>query len=91
MIRSCGDAVPRLARGAWVDEQACVVGDVTLGEDTSVWPMAVVRGDVNRVIVLDRAVLGEDTLLAAGTLVPPGKALEAAGCTAAARRSRCGN
>lgn len=37
---------PQLAAGAWVHEQACVSGEVFLGEDSNVWPMAVVRGDV---------------------------------------------
>lgn len=40
---------PQLAQGAWVDEQACVIGDVVLGEDVSVWPCAVIRGDVEKI------------------------------------------
>jgi len=40
---------PRLGEGAWVDEAAVVIGDVTLGAMASVWPMCVLRGDVNRI------------------------------------------
>jgi carbonic anhydrase/acetyltransferase-like protein (isoleucine patch superfamily) len=49
VIRPFGGVRPTLARGAWVDEQAAVIGDVQLGEDVSVWPFASVRGDVNRI------------------------------------------
>ena len=47
MIRHYLDKLPTLQAGAWVDDSAQVIGDVVLGEDASVWPMAVVRGDVN--------------------------------------------
>jgi carbonic anhydrase/acetyltransferase-like protein (isoleucine patch superfamily) len=40
---------PELAAGAWVHPRATVIGDVTLGENASVWPGAVIRGDVNRI------------------------------------------
>lgn len=35
----------------YVDETALVVGDVTIGEDSSIWPMTVVRGDVNKITI----------------------------------------
>lgn len=41
--------VPQLAKGAWVHPRATVIGEVTLGADGSVWPGAVVRGDVNSI------------------------------------------
>ena len=43
-LRPYAGHAPQLARGVYVDPQACVIGRVTLGEDSSVWPMAVVRG-----------------------------------------------
>lgn len=49
MLRPYQGLMPTLARGAYVDEQACVIGDVHLGVDASVWPFAAVRGDVNRI------------------------------------------
>lgn len=48
-IRVFQGIYPQLAAGAWVDEQACVIGDVVLGEDVSVWPCAVIRGDVEKI------------------------------------------
>ena len=47
MIRPYQGVLPTLAPGAYVDQQASVIGDVHLGEDASVWPFAVARGDVN--------------------------------------------
>ncbi|WP_047393885.1 gamma carbonic anhydrase family protein [Chitinibacter sp. ZOR0017] len=40
---------PQLGAGSWVHPQASVIGDTVLGENVSVWPGAVVRGDVNHI------------------------------------------
>ena len=38
---------PQLAAGVYVHVSASVIGDVSLGENVSVWPGAVIRGDIN--------------------------------------------
>ena len=48
-IRTFEGHTPRIADSAYVDEQALVIGDVHLGDDSSVWPMTVIRGDVNSI------------------------------------------
>jgi carbonic anhydrase/acetyltransferase-like protein (isoleucine patch superfamily) len=48
-IRSFQDKHPILGKDVYIDPQSAVIGDVTLGDDVSVWPMAVIRGDVNYV------------------------------------------
>lgn len=63
MIRGYRGVLPRLAEGAWVDPQASVIGDVTLGADASVWPMAVVRGDVNRIVIGARSNVQDGAIL----------------------------
>ncbi len=40
---------PQIAADAWLAEGVCLIGDVTLGERTSVWFNAVIRGDINSV------------------------------------------
>ncbi|HIQ39540.1 MAG TPA: gamma carbonic anhydrase family protein [Sulfurivirga caldicuralii] len=40
---------PVLGKGAWVHPQATVIGRCRLGEDVSIWPHAVLRGDVNSI------------------------------------------
>ena len=46
-IRTFAGKVPEIASSAYVDESALVIGDVKIGEDSSIWPMTVVRGDVH--------------------------------------------
>ena len=45
MIRSFSGKTPRIAESAFISERAYVVGDVEIGEDSGVWPGAVIRGD----------------------------------------------
>ena len=42
---------PKLGQGVYIARGAVVVGDVTLGESSSVWYNAVLRGDINRIVV----------------------------------------
>ncbi len=134
-IRPYHDRSPHYDDTVFIDPTAVVIGDVTIGRDSSVWPLVAIRGDVNFIeigarsnvqdgsilhvarptpdnphgyplrigddvtighgailhactignrtligmgsTVLDGAVLEEDLLLAAGSLVPPGKRLTA--------------
>ena len=46
-IRAFQGVSPVLGEGTYVDEAATVIGDVVLGDDVSIWPGTVVRGDVN--------------------------------------------
>lgn len=42
---------PRLGKGAFVAPGAMLIGDVELGEQSSVWYNAVLRGDINRIMI----------------------------------------
>ena len=46
MLRSFNGKSPRIAPSALVSEAAYILGDVEIGENSSVWPGAVIRGDV---------------------------------------------
>jgi carbonic anhydrase/acetyltransferase-like protein (isoleucine patch superfamily) len=134
-VRPFGSEHPALGQRVWVDPAAVVIGRVDIGDDASLWPAAVARGDVNfirigartniqdgsvlhvthdgpyspgglplvigeevtvghRVMlhactigdrcllgmsstILDGAVLEDEVFLGAGSLVPPGKHLQA--------------
>jgi len=136
-VRDHGGVTPVLGARVYVDECAVVIGRVILGDDASVWPFAVIRGDVNRIevgartniqdgsvlhvvhdgpslpgglpliigddvtvghkamlhaarighrcligmaaVVLDGAVIEDEVILAAGSVVPPGKRLASHG------------
>lgn len=132
-IRSHKGLTPKLGQRVWIDPTATVIGDVSLGDDCSVWPQTVIRGDMHKIrigqrcsiqdgsvlhithasdfnpggwplligddvtighkallhgctlgnrilvgmgaIVMDGAVVEDDVIIGAGTLVPPGKRL----------------
>jgi carbonic anhydrase/acetyltransferase-like protein (isoleucine patch superfamily) len=134
-VRPFGDALPVIGARVWVDPAAVVIGRVEIGDDASLWPTAVARGDVNYIrigarsniqdgsvlhvthdgpyspgglplvigedvtvghrvmlhactigdrcllgmssTILDGAVLEDEVFLGAGSLVPPGKRLQA--------------
>ena len=50
-IRDFSGISPSVSPSAYVDAAALVVGSVTLGDDVSIWPMTVLRGDVNVITV----------------------------------------
>ena len=49
------DATPRIHPSAFVAPGADVIGDVTLGEESSVWFQTVLRGDINRIVIGPRS------------------------------------
>ena len=51
MIRSYQGRQPQIPASCYIDISAQVIGDVTLGEHSSVWMNAVLRGDVNSIRV----------------------------------------
>jgi len=133
-IRKYRGMTPQLGERVFVDASAVVIGDVMLGDDSSVWPQAVIRGDMHRIrigrrtsvqdgcvlhithpgpfnpdgypltigdevtvghnvtlhgctlgnrilvgmgcIVMDGAIVEDEVVIGAGSLVPPGKRLE---------------
>jgi len=46
-IRPFENILPTLGQRVYVDPAATVIGNVVLGDDVSIWPGTVVRGDVN--------------------------------------------
>lgn len=48
-LKAFASVFPRVDDSVYVDEQALVIGDVEIGKDSSIWPFAVIRGDVNKI------------------------------------------
>jgi carbonic anhydrase/acetyltransferase-like protein (isoleucine patch superfamily) len=48
-IRKFENTQPILGDNTYVDDAAVIIGDVIIGNDCSVWPMVVARGDVNKI------------------------------------------
>ncbi len=90
MLRSYRGTAPRVHPSAFIDESAQVIGDVEIGEESSVWMSAVLRGDVHwirvgrRTNIQDGAVLHGMTATHATSLgdsVTVGHAAVLHGCT----------
>ncbi|MGY0505759.1 gamma carbonic anhydrase family protein [Luteimonas sp. e5] len=62
-IRPYLDHLPQLGERVYVDEAARVIGDVVLGDDVSVWPFTVIRGDVNFVRIGARTNVQDGTVV----------------------------
>ena len=133
-IRSHAGQYPKVAADVYIDPDSVVIGDVEIGEGSSVWPMTVIRGDIHRIrigkrtsvqdgsilhvthagpynpegfpliigddvtighkamlhgctignriligmtaVIMDGVQVNDEVIIAAGTLVPPGKVLE---------------
>lgn len=50
-IRYFKDKQPQIGNSVYIDETAVVIGDVTIGDDVSVWPTTVIRGDVEAISI----------------------------------------
>lgn len=62
-IRPFGDKRPQLANSVFVDPSAVVLGDVVLGEDCSVWPAVVIRGDMHQIRIGARTSIQDGSVL----------------------------
>lgn len=71
-VRAFGDHTPRIAPTAWVSEAAYVVGDVTIGENSSVWPGAVVRGDFCSIFIGVNTHIEDNCVIHGGDIVELG-------------------
>lgn len=55
--------MPKIAASAYVDESAVVIGDVVIGDDSSIWPLCAVRGDTNTIRIGMRSNLQDGSVM----------------------------
>ncbi len=67
MIRSFNGKTPRIADSAFVSEAAYIVGEVEIGENSSVWPGAVVRGDFGAIKIGCNVAVEDGAVIHSGT------------------------
>lgn len=70
MIRSFSGKTPRIAGSAFVSEIAYVIGDVEIGENSGIWPGAVIRGDFASIKI------GSNTMVEDNSVVHTGVPME---------------
>jgi carbonic anhydrase/acetyltransferase-like protein (isoleucine patch superfamily) len=63
MIRSFRGAIPKVAPSCYIDPSAQLIGDVTIGERSSVWPNATVRGDVHWIRIGEGTSIQDNSVL----------------------------
>jgi carbonic anhydrase/acetyltransferase-like protein (isoleucine patch superfamily) len=69
-IYQLGDLVPVIDPQAYVHPDAVVIGDVTVGPESSIWPGAVLRGDYGTITVAARTSVQDGTVIHAGPGFP---------------------
>ena len=62
-IRTYQGVKPQLGEKVFVDASAVVIGDVHLGDDSSVWPLTVIRGDMHRIRIGARTSVQDGSVL----------------------------
>ena len=62
-VRTHKGYTPHFGERVWVDPSAVVIGDVKTGDDVSIWPMTVVRGDMHQIRIGDRCSVQDGTVL----------------------------
>lgn len=69
-IYALDDLVPDVHPDAYVHPEAVVIGAVTIGSGSTVWPSAVLRGDVDTITVGERTSVQDGTVVHASSGVP---------------------
>ncbi len=77
MIRSFQGKTPRIHPTAFIHETAYVIGDVEIGEDSTVWPGAVIRADLGAITIGRQTHIEDNSVVHAG----PGGMTIGDGCT----------
>ncbi|HTN34487.1 MAG TPA: gamma carbonic anhydrase family protein [Marinobacter sp.] len=62
-VRSHKGTTPIFGERSWVDPSAVVIGDVQMGDDCSVWPMTVIRGDMHKIRIGSRCSIQDGSVL----------------------------
>ncbi|TYK65824.1 gamma carbonic anhydrase family protein [Colwellia echini] len=62
-LRSYKGVTPKIGENSYVDDSAILIGDITLSEDVSIWPLVAARGDVNTINIGARTNVQDGSIL----------------------------
>ena len=62
-VRQYQGITPTLGKGVFVDPSSVVIGDVHIGDDSSVWPIVAIRGDMHRIRIGARTSIQDGSVL----------------------------
>ncbi|MDD1783984.1 gamma carbonic anhydrase family protein [Enterovibrio sp. ZSDZ35] len=63
VLRSYKGIYPEVGERVYIDPTSVLVGDITLGNDVSIWPLVAARGDVNHIRIGDRSNVQDGSVL----------------------------
>jgi len=66
MIRPFDNKTPKIAGSTHVDPTAVIIGDVEIGEECSIWPGAVIRGDMGKITIGDQSIVEDNCVIHSG-------------------------
>jgi carbonic anhydrase/acetyltransferase-like protein (isoleucine patch superfamily) len=67
MIKAFNGKTPRIAKSALISEAACIIGDVEIGENSSIWPGAVIRADFGKIIIGRNTAVEDNCVIHSGS------------------------
>lgn len=62
-IRSFEGKKPTIAASSYIDETAVIIGDVVIGAESSIWPMVVIRGDINSIHIGNKTSIQDGSVI----------------------------
>ncbi|WP_114767232.1 gamma carbonic anhydrase family protein [Vibrio rhodolitus] len=62
-LRSYKGIAPTLGQRVYIDSSSVLVGDITIGDDSSIWPLVAARGDVNHIEIGQRSNIQDGSVL----------------------------
>ncbi|GLX78532.1 gamma carbonic anhydrase family protein [Thalassotalea insulae] len=62
-LRSYKGTQPTIGKNTYIDKSAVLIGDITIGQDSSIWPLVAGRGDVNKMTIGSRTNIQDGTIL----------------------------
>lgn len=62
-IRSYKGISPQIGQRVYIDSSSVLVGDIVLGDDSSIWPLVAARGDVNHIHIGQRSNIQDGSVL----------------------------
>lgn len=63
VMKSFRGKKPTLGDRVWVDDSAVLIGDVVIGEDSSIWPLVSIRGDMHSIRIGKRTSIQDNSCL----------------------------
>lgn len=63
MLKPYLKTFPQIDANVFVDDSAVIIGDVVVGEDSSIWPLVVLRGDVNAIKIGERTSIQDGSVI----------------------------